>query len=72
MMDELKPCPFCGGEAEFDVRETKHGEIIFVSCTMCDASSKAFKFHGDADYFESRAANKAAHFWNSREEKGVS
>ena len=42
-MTELKPCPFCGGEAErFTIEEedghgNKGGDVI--TCTRCQASS---------------------------------
>jgi len=32
-MDELKPCPFCGGEATIK----DHRTIWVVNCTNCDA-----------------------------------
>lgn len=41
----LKPCPFCGGEAEFDSRQSyrniSHGRIehaAAVYCTSCSAA----------------------------------
>jgi Lar family restriction alleviation protein len=35
-MNELKPCPFCGGEAEMDTIERYDGaNIFFVKCTTC-------------------------------------
>jgi hypothetical protein len=33
-MSELKPCPFCGGEAEFDRKGTSRVSCI-VKCTDC-------------------------------------
>ena len=34
MADELKPCPFCGGEA----RTVEGNELIGVVCTRCKAA----------------------------------
>ena len=39
MSEELKPCPFCGGEAE--VRQYI-STLYFVQCQRCKATSKAF------------------------------
>lgn len=36
-VSELRPCPFCGGEAELCYRET--GQAFLVGCTKCEASS---------------------------------
>ena len=37
MAEELKPCPFCGGEAElFGTDETG---IFYVECMECDVNS---------------------------------
>ena len=40
MSDELKPCPFCGGEAHIDGtswRPTDGAEVAWVTCKRCDA-----------------------------------
>ena len=37
----LKPCPFCGGEAELDIMPDMAGWIR-VRCTNCHASTKVF------------------------------
>lgn len=37
MADELKPCPFCGGEAEYLPHK------ITVRCTRCHANIKGRK-----------------------------
>lgn len=38
-MNELKPCPFCGGEAK--LYKAKSWEI-FVECTSCHTDSAIF------------------------------
>jgi len=36
---ELKPCPFCGGEAErVDLYEGENQGASFICCTQCNAS----------------------------------
>ena len=35
---ELKPCPFCGSEAEFSSGYYNDLEMAKVCCTECDAS----------------------------------
>lgn len=38
---DLKPCPFCGGEAILTSRETNYfATRFFVICDNCHASSK--------------------------------
>ena len=64
MSEELKPCPFCGGEAEMqeievcDMSEYGESPLIgyVVSCSNCCIS-----FDG---YFSSKEA--AAEQWNNR------
>lgn len=36
-MEELKKCPFCGGDAMFAVGETDFGDFSYVRCHGCDA-----------------------------------
>lgn len=41
-IEEIKPCPFCGGEARFRVSENRSahfgvGFTFFVECTKCGA-----------------------------------
>ena len=38
-MEELKPCPFCGGKADFEEIERCYSDISWtVMCTQCGAS----------------------------------
>ena len=53
MIDKLKPCPFCGGEAKFF--EDKGYQIYSVTCTECDAGTNAYGIEQDAiDAWNSR------------------
>ena len=42
--NKLKPCPFCGGEAE--LVSTNHGR--FVRCKMCKTMVKAYDTNEEA------------------------
>ena len=44
--DELKPCPFCGGEAEF--LEDEFFCHYSVACTECGAGTDAYGVERDA------------------------
>lgn len=55
-MDELKPCPFCGGKAE----RGHYDGIVWIECTECEASTKGI----DTGLFYEQAI--AA--WNRRTE----
>lgn len=46
-MSELKPCPFCGGEAELTITGTpQFGAFIIVKCMSCGSKSKGSYFRG--------------------------
>ena len=45
MTEELKPCPFCGGEAEVRMFTAT---LIFVQCKNCLAGSTAFSTDEEA------------------------
>jgi len=64
----LKPCPFCGGEAE--VHGTGyHGPAdcydVEVRCSVCDASGPEFIVDQDDDN-EQSAVSDATSAWNRR------
>ena len=57
MRDDLKPCPFCGGEASMSHGKTALGTIVihYAECIDCAAMSE-----GVAD------ENEAVRLWNTR------
>lgn len=64
-MSELKPCPFCGGEAE--VKKSTFGNsqgYARIVCKSCLASTKNFNM--SLDYCAVYEAIKA---WNRRAER---
>lgn len=62
MSEDLKPCPFCGGEAEVhpssDWNTRFSGKTFFVWCDKCETRG---------DYYNSEAEAVAA--WNARAER---
>lgn len=60
-MNELKPCPFCGGKANFKFRN----DAVFVRCDICEAQAKLY--NASVDWC---AKNEAAKAWNRRAENG--
>lgn len=63
-MEELKPCPFCGGEAEFysSIAPASHRPCCFVYCKEC--KSKTDDFVADDCTFSYKYKAKEA--WNRR------
>lgn len=54
MNDELKPCPFCGGKAEFEYYWW--GESLTIKCTNCGASTDTYCYDNEAmDAWNKRA-----------------
>lgn len=68
-MSELKPCPFCGGEAESGRTVIKTNgtwcDAAFVRCTVCDARTNRVlydaKKHPNCEEYE-----EAEEYWNRR------
>ena len=74
-MLELKPCPFCGGEAYLEKShrafvDAKTTRVSFVRCTVCNARSGRVKL---SDYgrtaHSDKAEQKAVEKWNTRTER---
>lgn len=63
-MDELKPCPFCGGEAEIIVIEKGVKSIIRCKTHWCGFERHSYN-NGDTD---ENAARRLASVWNTRTE----
>ena len=72
---ELKPCPFCGGEAEVHYQPICIDMGVCVRCTKCSARSKFNPmdckytyYHGEKNVFISkeRATNDVIELWNRR------
>lgn len=70
-MPELKPCPFCGCNADLWSKYAKYGYFLFCQCDFCEARTKGFKLGYDLpeDWANSKAAQKAIEAWNSRKRK---
>lgn len=71
-MEQLKPCPFCGGEAKTSVGYIKCGgdELLLratVYCGVCGVG-KFVKFNAEQKPFEDFAKNfnAAVDMWNRR------
>lgn len=77
---KLKPCPFCGGEAEIRESKREHpfssGEdnIFTVVCTVCGcapfpAAEKNIYYKHDFEERKQQLKVKAAKLWNRRADK---
>ena len=68
---ELKPCPFCSGEAKFrhiGKGSNKHELGVLIRCTNCGASTEIFYPLGWTSY-KARKQN-VIEKWNRRENNG--
>lgn len=70
MSEELKPCPFCGGEAVIKAVNRNYGLTIWCQCLKCDARTKGYCLdtnNEDAtiDNIEN-CKNRALEQWNRR------
>ena len=75
MQNELKPCPFCGGEAEIHIQPVCGEKGVCVRCKKCKSRSKFDYFdctyqyyHGEENVFISkeRATKDIVKLWNRR------
>lgn len=66
-MDELKKCPFCGGEAEAVYRYNRYKRVwfTFVRCTICSACGHSYATDEEPDT-DSPIWDKAEGAWNMR------
>lgn len=64
-MPELKPCPFCGGNAAYYTGTTHYlpsHPCVLIHCTNCGVSSKEFVDNNRDGSFMTYAAEA----WNNR------
>ena len=59
--EELKKCPFCGGEAEISHGHFDGKATSYVMCKRCEASGEFF-----AISFKYSSDDKAVKAWNRR------
>lgn len=66
-MIDLKPCPFCGGEAKPLVRKQKGKKQVSIKCKTCNARSGAIVL----EVWEESAPTvyEVARYWNRRADK---
>lgn len=69
MAETLKPCPFCGGEAEMFAGEYRDGGCVanyaYVRCKRCGTRTYEFREHMTSD----EVMGYAAEVWNERAER---
>lgn len=78
---ELKPCPFCGGEANWRWNDSsKYGIFAYVMCDDCHAQTKIVSvgkkyyempkgFDKTDEFWESKPFQTATSLWNQRRRK---
>ena len=71
MKNELKPCPFCGGEAKLKHgkpwQQKKQGRFAFVQCLGCEAKTQTFFQYAYQAWQE--VDRYAIEAWNGRVDK---
>ena len=63
---KLKPCPFCGGEAEI----VTNGELTKSKYYFVDVQCKNTRCRGWSSVLDSRTRKQAIEAWNRRAEDG--
>lgn len=60
-MDELKPCPFCGGDGSLSTNV--NAKIVFGSCLVCGARGSVIQYK---DRLTNNHIQEAVEEWNRR------
>jgi Lar family restriction alleviation protein len=69
MIEALKACPFCGGDAGMSYYTREEPGVIvgyFVECNSCSATSEPFDIQGEAPNREDYTKTEAIAAWNQR------
>lgn len=72
MNEELKKCPFCGGEVDFWTKtEAKNYQALIIDCKDCPANMEKWVYKYDKNFAKNFEKKKAEMFeaWNSRSEQ---
>ena len=64
MNEKLKPCPFCGGEAEVYRAPNTGGKGAVVACRECQCGTSPYSFSWDLGFEENKWL--AIERWNMR------
>lgn len=65
-MEQLKKCPFCGGEAYLESSKVRKGYEAVVQCTCCIIAMETITYDE-----ENEAVQKAITAWNTRKPMGL-
>jgi Lar family restriction alleviation protein len=70
---ELKPCPFCGGEAEIHRAKSYLDDVVQIHCTQCNVHTPkrlinhlAYRGGEQIYILEAMAIEQATYDWNRR------
>lgn len=78
-MAELKPCPFCGSEAQIHYQPAYTENAVCIVCPVCKARSRFFLYDCTYQYYreekdvfisKERATRDAVALWNGRADNG--
>lgn len=72
-MGEMKPCPFCGHEADLYTNRGKNGYFVYCKCSFCFAQGKTYLLGPKRlDEWENTVpAQRAIDAWNMRFEGAI-
>lgn len=61
-MKGLKPCPFCGSEAEISINKTTQAQTSVITCSKCSCRKTLIKYPS----YEGNIIEDAFEAWNTR------
>lgn len=69
MTEQLKPCPFCGGEAKVDKYKSKYITEVYVMCTECFCKTDSYyinTYYNIYNRTDEECIKYAVEAWNRR------